>query len=90
VILDDRDTMLWALVCAVYLIEKAPPEGSSGVEKIRKQLDNYDPKKVAELFVEAGLLFSPPRTAEEAKALFDHYGVAHRGLEMLYPARKPQ
>ena len=86
----DNDTMLWALVCSAYHLERVPENAQTDLENIRKLLGLYRPKTVSLYFLKAALTFDPPRSLQAAKALYDHYGIEPIGLERAWPAEKPQ
>jgi len=86
----DRDIMLWALVCAAYHLEQVVSDGPSDLENIRELIGKYDPKTVSLYFLKAAIIFDPPRSLEAARALYEHYGVEAEGLDKMYPATKPQ
>jgi hypothetical protein len=86
----DNDTVLWALVCAAYHLERVVVDGPTDIENIRKLLGKHDPKTVSLYFLKAALTFDPPISLEAAQALYEHYGIEAVGLEKMYPAQKPQ
>jgi hypothetical protein len=86
----DNDTILWALVCSAYHLERVPTDSQADLENIRKLLGFYRPKTVSLCFLKAALTFDPPRSLQAAKALYEHYGIEPIGLDRLYPAEKPQ
>jgi hypothetical protein len=85
------DTLLWALVVAVYHLERLPEtELRVDLDHMRSMLADFPPKTVSLYFLKAALAFNPPETLEQAHALYDHYGLEAVGLEKIYPAQKPQ
>ncbi|MBX9826032.1 MAG: hypothetical protein K2Y27_13680 [Xanthobacteraceae bacterium] len=88
---EDRNTVLWALVVAVYQLERLNDESATGeLANMRRLLADFSPEKISRSFLKAALAFDPPDTLEQARALYEHYGIEPEGLEKMYPARKPQ
>jgi hypothetical protein len=85
----DNDTLLWALVCSAYHLERVPDGAQLDLENIRRLLGMYRPKTVSLYFLKAALTFDPPQSLVAARALYQHYGVDPVGLEKVYPAEKP-
>jgi hypothetical protein len=83
-----RRRVLWALVCAAYHLERLADE-TLQLTEIRRLLSVYSAATVSLCFLRAAIAFDPPDTLEEAKALYEHYGVEATGLENIYPSQKP-
>jgi hypothetical protein len=87
----DRDAILWALVVAVYHLEQLTDEKQrTNIDRMRKMLANFSPPTVSLYFLKAALAFNPPETLEQAKALYEHYGIETDVIEKHYPTQKPQ
>lgn len=87
----DRDAILWALVVAVYHLEQLSDEKQqTDISHMRRLLADFPSKTVSLYFLKAALAFNPPETLEQAKALYEYYGVEAHGLEYKYPESKPQ
>lgn len=84
-----KDVILWALVCAAYHLERLDGNERHQLTEIRKLLSQYYPETVSLYFLRAAISFDPPETLEQARTLYEHYGVDAPDLEKMYPSRKP-
>jgi hypothetical protein len=84
------ETVLWALVIALYNLE-ALDEGQLPIdmERMQELLAHFPPETVSRCFLLTSLAFNPPNDLEEAKSRYEQYGVEVTGLEKMYPDKKP-
>lgn len=88
---DEKETVVIvrALTIAIYQLEKLPEDQRPDLEDMRELLQRVSPEGVALFFLQASLLFDPPKTPEDALARHEHYGI-HTTIEDMRELYSPR